>query len=572
MNINLIAKFLLVMTILVWRGRSVSANLGASYNQLAAVSGKIVNERGEVIVDLPSRVHIAGYSNLNTSESRKVDREIDLDAGRFETELEPGIYKFWVRYTAEEDYFFTRHSNLEVKANSEVEIVFNQLQANSSLNIRLVDVRTGEPIIHPETQILATSPEVSGMFYADFIDNRFLLNLPAAQWEIDTYIISYPFDYEIVNYPNGAFEVDLIAGNSEDAEVFFARRDSRVTGKVMDSDGEPVKVALSLKGVGVIEGVRLHKFSNDEGTFDFELPAGTYSVEIDEFIKPEEFYFPAPILLTVSPDAQPPYQEIRVEPWATSLTGSFKVNGLTQDELVFMYWDIGTNNGAKDIYLTSDGSDAVGTFDVQIPTGARWIYFEHDSIHFETPGGIIDIEGKTEFHFESNIGIRGEDFFPLYQAAKMSPDLPLTLKFENGAKTMLEADTILYSSHFKSVSFIGGSFSPLNRSMAPLGYTYSLSRSFLPIMNDTGTSETFSRPVQIVLPYDLELLKSGDPAEIRVYKSYLDEFVLPDSIDTENQTVSFTVDRFSSFGLMMQGDETNQPKQIEFELFLPIFR
>ncbi len=562
----------LVMLILMgglWHPRTVSAN---EENQLAVVRGKVVDGEGKVITGLSAQVSIFGYSYANTPDWAEVERSVEILDGQFETEIPPGVYTFAIRRSIDEEpYFFTYVSHLEIEASSQVDLVFDQVDADSILNIELIDLQSGEVIEEYGAELFVRSTEISGVLNRielnqPGVENRF--TLPPGKLEFGISIFYSRFDYEIIDH---RFEVDLIAGETTDVKLFFARNDSRFEGKVVDSEGNPLSVGMHLYGQGEIEGMRLHKFSEDDGSFDINLPAGTYLVEVDKYNMPDEFGVPDPLLITVAPNAPLPLQTIRLDKLTSGLSGTITVKGLTHDDKIYMYE--GLNGIGDPITLISDGKDAVGRFDVPLANGAYLIGFGREGLSLEFRGGIIDVNGKTEFNVvtQRRDGPHDEIFLS-YVEVGMSSRFPLSLELENGAKASMRANTVPHS-YFREVALVGWHNSPLNRGLAPHGFTYTLSDSFLAIWDfRTPYLDIFQHPVQVTLPYDPALLKTGDPAELRVYKSYLNRFVAPDFVDTENQTVSFTVDRFSSFGLMMQGDESNLPKVISYQTFLPAIR
>lgn len=577
MKIKIFATLLLAVIILMVSPWPTNAIAPSQTDGLARINGSVQNLDGDVFTDFVGEIYITGYSYPNTPAWEYLQQSIPLIDGEFESELPPGVYRFWVRNNSDLDknHHFNYFSHQEIEPNSEVNLVFRENNPNATLYIKYIDHRTGEPVNLEEIEIWAESLEVAGgIFVSDSTEEGYPLVLPEGKWTITPQVEWRSSEYALIDPRE--LVVELEAGEPTVAEVRVALRDSQFAVKVEDLMGNPQGMVLSMSGIGGIEGVGyLLSPYNEDGSFEIQVPTGTYKVATyEERSVPAGLKIPEPFYVTVSPATGPDPYPIILYPWESRLFGSVKLNGLSQDETITMVFNYGpTDQGERyPLELISDGKDAIGTFNVPRPTQANSVHFESDTVYVQHLGGIVDVEGVSEYNFEGDFLAPNEIALPLSVLIGMSPSLPLELVLENRAKVLFEANTVA-GFDLRSISLTGWYASPLNRSLAPHGLTYALSFSPNSLRIDPFLMGwEFEKSVQVELPYDPALLSTGDPAEIRIYRSYMDEFTAPDSIDTENQTVSFSVDRYSTFGLMMQGDGSNVPNSLDVQSFLPIVR
>jgi len=402
------------------------------------------------------------------------------------------------------------------------------------------------------------------LFGDDLTTGSTILSVCEGTWSIGYFIDPTENNYmsEPISKDN---EVVVTASNDENnpAEINVVLRsaDSTISGTVTDPAGNPLAgVWVSTdnrKASGFDRGGPMFMMGSStdaNGRYSISLPAGTYVVQA--FLPPSMGYInPDGVEVTISPTA-PATVNLQFSQSDATLTGSVYLDGAKNGAFITAY----SSNGGY-----SETTTTTGDYSLNVTKDDTWYVramYESGNNFYQSSVYKVEMGGATA---------KSQDL-TMSKASFTLPDaVSVTFDYQN-------AKTITLSNGF-SLSIPAGAISPTSNATGnnitititptaqmsaqnkaiPIGIGYDITA-----VDDSGSviTSNFNSNVTITIPYTEEYLREalGITDESMLDNGYWDtttstwKGVTGATIDTENNTISFTVNHFTTFSVLAATD------------------
>ena len=230
--------------------------------------------------------------------------------------------------------------------------------------------------------------------------------------------------------------------------------------------------------------------------------------------------------------------------------------------------------------LASNGTDAVGYNTLQIAEGYyRFYMWGPDTATSPLAKSVIHVDGDLDITIR--IHTPPEDYGWFGGSIDFNELEPPYTFTQEGATVEISAAAL------EDTNAFGGSITAdIEDVLITEAYTLLAYQYWLSIYTDSSTYVKFSDPVTVTLPYDLEgMAENISPEDLRISLAYGSTFglidnpewnyrpslVVPDSVDVENQTVTFTIEEEGTFGIVVPVSGLDLSFNFfEHNLFLPL--
>ncbi len=513
------------------------------------ISASLVNQAGDLLST------INGYATVVKESEPSYYGESHISGGRFEIPVLPGDYELYLG-VYDSPYMFPANISITVAPDSTLNVEIKALEPNALITGQVVDFRTGETIPNVAGEVRAYSNSISSGIGTSITadDSSFDLPVVAGEWFIDWWIpLPNNPDYYPINSTSNSLFVTENSTVTLDLPLLFA--DASISGSLNYPPNDFAPYGhLVLQGLDELTEFYLTIDTDMAGNFSANVPYGSYLLTAYDSFGDDDMFPPDPIVITLEPGEALAGLELNFRAAETPLSGSVYAPGLTESVEAFVSLNLaGGSYKYFGVNLTSDGENAVGDFSVDIVDGSWFIdvyaYTEDEHWHM---GGSIDVDGPTQIDLILN---EGEYYLPP-ESAEMDDDQPVTVQLSDGTAVVAPAGLLADDVPVRHVGLETGNFFVLNGDLQPVALTYQV------MAFDSNMSAHWEKSIDqtltVTVPYPSYIEDVMDPADLVIMiqsvpdaRINADPTVVDDiTLDTENRTITFQMDRLGYFGVM----------------------
>jgi len=532
----------------------------------ATIKGRIVDENGNGI----SGIWGYAYADSGTGPMTGMGMGAPIQSSTFTLRVPAGTYDIGVDfppdttgYTAYQEVSAT----VESGATTEVEIPVKPNDYRIKVNFKDINGNLIKNLSYAE--IFAENAS-GGHFFkmlnsADLSSGSTTLSVCKGTWNLGYFID--PTENEYMSEPISKDNQVTVDSSNDDNNpvvhnITLRKVDSTISGTVTDPDGNAVTGAWvstdSRKASDFdIEGPMfiLGDTTDADGNYQINLPAGTYKVQA--FLPPSEGYLnPRGQEVVVDP-GNPATVNLQFQKADAVISGSVYLAESKQGAFITAY----SENGAYNETTTSDGD-----YRLNVTSGDIWylkaLYESDDGSVYRSELTTVDMTNTDSAAQDLNLE---EATYSLPNAVSTTFDYRNAKKItlSNGFMISIPAGAISPTDN-ASGNNITVTISPtaqlsLQNRSTPVSFGYDITA-----VDDSGTTitSTFNSAVTITVPYTDDQLEDilGSVDENLLNNGYWDSTtstwkgINGATIDTENNTVSFTINHFTIFSVLSSSE------------------
>lgn len=604
-------SFSLCLFLCLWvffQGKGVMmASATERSNHRGTLQVAVVDEDGVLVTDLVT-IRFYGYAYPNTTNVIEIDQEIGMTTGMIREQMRPGVYILEAQSAVGQSFFAPNNFDFEIEVDQVTAVTLTKTAPNAQLVYQVANERS-EAIVDSRFEITLSSPDYgSFQMPSRNEDGSEIVDLPAGEWTLEneeTEIIdglggrSY-----VVRHPAYSVQtINLSAGDTTTVTHAAFKKDAIIEGTIRNDSGEKIISAdLLLRGKGELEGVYLQVESDFDGEYVLKLPHGEYEAVLLESWKIDEFD-PVPLSdeifnFTVGKDEFRSDLDFTFGNHDRLLHITVYGDGFTEDRTLRMALS-GVHSDSAGRYepplfkLYSNGHDAIGHTTIPLVNGYRQFYI-WDA---EAGGGplaksIMTVEGDT--HIIIRMKNDPDDMEWLGIVRQIDTQQPISVTTQAGATVTLPAGAIT-GLRPRRLFFTGDTEQVLITDAYTLldhQYLLSISSPYEQFSEENWKpNDIFSTPVTVTLPYDLTGLEETiGPDDLRISLAYgrnafyansyigsrfewdyQPSLITPDTIDTLNQTVTFTIEEEGTFGIVVPAGSLDEVSNfLDTMTYLPL--
>jgi hypothetical protein len=392
------------------------------------------------------------------------------------------------------------------------------------------------------------------------------LNVCEGVWEIGYFV--GPGDNNYMSEPMSKDNKITVtsahtAANPAKMDIVLREANSTVSGKITDPSGNALSGAWistdSRKASNFDMGgpmFMMGETSDDNGNYSITIPEGTYKVQA--FLPPSMGYInPEGQEVTVGPNS-PATVNLQFGQSDATITGTVTLDGSANGAFITAYSD----NGGYNETTTNDGD-----YTLNVTKNDTWYVraiYESGEDYYRSALQEVVMGGST--NKSQNLTMTKASFtIPTSVSATFDYQNAKQISLSNGFVLSIPAGAIAPSTN-ASGNNITVTVSPTAQLSAqnkaiPVGIGYDITA-----IDDSGATltSTFNTPVTITIPYTDDYLTDilGGVDEDLLDNAYWDDStsawrgITGATIDTENNTISFTVSHFTTFSILSGSDPT----------------
>ena len=389
-------------------------------------------------------------------------------------------------------------------------------------------------------------------------DGFYTLDLSPGSWYVDVWVdpnLSSSSDKYIAS--EREVSLSITAGETITQNFKLEKLDSSISGKVLDPDGQPMENVWVFVDYGAqaLEDINkphlgLGAFTDAEGNYTLNVPAGTYKIgaglppwDTRELINPDL------LTVTVGSGQTKTGNNLSFKTASATISGNITLDG----ELQSCYIRAWSENGGATGTYSADGSyslnvSANDTWYVSAVTKIDNLLYESDETTVETREGTNTVNLILE---AKNVDV------PEARTVSFDAATSKTIILSDGLEVNIPAGA-LASSGTVTVSITPKIQAQPDSKEKPLGIVY----DFEATDANGRIISNFNSDIQIIIPYDEDLVQSAGYTENQLRSRYFNETTntwenwKSVTQDTENNVFIVTTDHFTSGGLT--GGRTNE--------------
>ncbi|MFH0952422.1 MAG: carboxypeptidase regulatory-like domain-containing protein [Patescibacteria group bacterium] len=400
--------------------------------------------------------------------------------------------------------------------------------------------------------------------WSDIENGSYSLNVSAGTWNIG-YWIDWASGYLDQPLDNGKIKVK--SEESKTFDITLLKADSRISGTVTDSDGNPLPnawVSADTKIGGqkasyddyYYNWYNRGKITDQNGNYSMQVPAGSYFVSAS--LPPDMGMInPSAKKVTVNPD-NPATADLQFKVANGRITGQVTLDGELNTAFVWGYSD----SGGYTEYYTDDGNYSLNATKEDIwHVGA--IYETSSTFYKSNKVGVqIPDSGTVE---QGLVLVESDIEMPASETATFAASNTYTMSLDNGMTLFMPSYSLTTDDINVTVVASPKAGIPSQAHAVPIDYGYDLTAIKASGDNSGQTISTFAADITITIPYTDEELADLGITEDDIVPMYYDETAgsyktLENvSVDTATNTVTFTTRHFTTFAITAGASGSSTP-------------
>ncbi|MDD5715933.1 MAG: hypothetical protein PHF98_04580 [Patescibacteria group bacterium] len=485
----------------------------------------------------------------------------EVQNGSFSIKVPAGTYNISVFMPWGSDYTASSATSVTVDSGETYNgAVVTVLPNNATISGSLVD-KNGDPVTDVWGEVFADNG-MGGNQWAQFEDGTYELNVSAGEWNIGYW--TDPLSGYLPSNSHGD-SVAAVADKIVTHDLTLLQADSTITGTVLDPDGNPLKnvwvsadTELGGRQSGADDSLFYDPMFNQgnitdaNGNFSLSVPEGTYFISAS--LPPSEGYInPKAQQVSVSPDS-PADTTLEFRIADGTITGTVTLDGEPNTAYV---WGWSEEGGVSED-LTGDGD-----YSLNVTKDETWhlgAIYETTTTFYRSDENIIDVPASGEA--EQDLMLLETDIaIPSAETATFDATIAKVIKLTDGTELSIPAYSIASEGNV-TVTATPKAQVASTATAKPIALAY----DFTAKDEQNQTITAFNSNVTIKLPYTDAQLEALGITEDDIMPMYYDDasgtWKSVDNvvIDTENNTISFTANHFTNFGIVtgrvtMQADD-----------------
>ncbi len=533
----------------------------------ATINGALVDEDGNGVTG----IYGYAFADSGVGPMMGIGMGAPISNSTFTIKVPAGTYDVGVDFPPDTSGYTSAGMKSATLTSGETKTVTVTVKPNNKrIKINLVD-EDGNAVTNLSMMDLfaesSTGAHVFKMLYDDDLSSgSTTLNVCEGTWEIGYFV--NPGDNNYMSEPlSKDSKITVTSAHTADnpavKNIVLREANSTVSGKITDPSGNALSGAWistdNRKASNFDMGgpmFMMGETSDDNGNYSITMPEGTYKVQA--FLPPSMGYInPEGREVTIGPD-NPATVNLQFGQSDATITGTVTLDGSAKGGFITAY----SENGGYNETTTSDGD-----YTLNVTKDATWYVratYESGEDFYRSPLQKVVMGGAT--NKSQDLAMAKASFtVPSSVSATFDYQNAKQISLSNGFVLSIPAGAIAPSSN-ASGNNITVTVSPTAQLSAqnkaiPVGIGYDITA-----IDDSGATltSTFNTPVTITIPYTDDYLSDilGSVDEDLLDNAYWDDStsawrgITGATIDTENNTISFTVSHFTTFSILSGSDPT----------------
>ena len=531
----------------------------------ATIAGTFVDSAGNPVTD------VSGWVRAGHVLSRSLNSGARIMSGTFTIDVMSGTYNVSARLRRDSNYISTGAQEVTVETGATANLNLTLQAKDAAIAGALVNPRdNNNPVTGVEAWVGAWYARNQASTSIDSNDGSYQLDVAAGIWHT-AYSINRSANYvKIARSSN----IPVEAGQTVSHNLPIIPKDGTISGTVLAPDGTPLNRAkVRIKGAsGDIEGLRLSTRTGNDGSFELNVPNGSYKLgaSAGASASGNDWLNPVELTVDVAENGTSSGHSLQFREPDATISGTLTVNNSSHNGRVHLsaWSDDGAFTRGR-FRVESDGSQATGSYQIDVASGTTWhlvAVFEHGNEYWSTE---VDLS-VTGSQVTQNLTLDGPNLKPAPVAVTFDSSQAQQIDLADGTTIDIPADAMPVSGEV-TVRIVPIATVAEQQDANVLGYGYAFLASDA---NGTLIEQQFNQDVTISFPYsesDLSTLGISENDLQPAYFSTTDnEWIIADTfaVDTDANQVEMAINHFTDFALISEG-QTEAPTQDNL-LYLPL--
>ncbi len=538
----------------------------------ATISGTVQNEAGNVIEDLAGWLEVQNANATPGSATAYMGGfGGEVRQGRFSVKVPGGAYNLgvWLPYQA--GYTASSQTAVTVASGGTVSDAVVTMVANDVTVTGTLRDANGRALTTVSGSVYAMNG-AAGHQWAPITNGTYTLQLSRGDWRISYWID--PMSGYLSQPLGDGSKLTLTAGETRTLDFTLQKLDSTISGRVLDPDGNPLPNAWisidtefgsqrSSSQIADVYGGAFNRgnLTDGDGRFSIAVPQGDYFVSAS---LPTSFgYINPPVQTATVTPAEPAALTFAFRRSDSTISGSVTLSHTTSLSLFRAQ-----NHQRSPAYVSawSDGGFAeqytnTGDYTLNVTKGDTWhvrAVYETTATFYASVEHLVTVGDSGAATLD--LSLEPSLFtLPPPVSATFASNVTKVIQLEDGATITMPANALSATEVDVTVTATPKAQLPNQASGQLLTFGYDLSAVYASGANAGQAITAFAQDVTISLPYTEAQLEAADVTADDLKPMYWDStkgaWIIVDNviIDTSNKRVSFTVQHFTSFGLLQTG-------------------